>query len=94
VLQGDVGAVHHDCLRRWLVESADKNPGSPPTPLHPTPQRGLRHKFATFIQKFSVVTLLVNLFLTCKNLVTRRLLLFLLFYLGNSIFSVPPMGGA
>ena len=21
--KGDVGAVHHDCLRRWLVESAD-----------------------------------------------------------------------
>eukprot|EP00096_Caligus_rogercresseyi_P011933 TRINITY_DN484_c0_g1_i1.p1 TRINITY_DN484_c0_g1~~TRINITY_DN484_c0_g1_i1.p1 ORF type:complete len:273 (-),score=37.81 TRINITY_DN484_c0_g1_i1:218-1036(-) len=21
--RGDVGAVHHDCLRRWLVESAD-----------------------------------------------------------------------
>ena len=25
--KGDVGVVHHDCLRRWLVETAD-NPES------------------------------------------------------------------
>ena len=23
MIQGDVAVVHHDCLRRWLVESAD-----------------------------------------------------------------------
>merc|ERR1740128_530941 len=24
--KGDVGYVHHDCLRRWLVEKGDENP--------------------------------------------------------------------
>lgn len=64
--RGDVGAVHHDCLRRWLVESAD-NPEalnckvcSAPYMVEKGSQFSLSHGFTPrqWLQTASLVTIM------------------------------------
>jgi len=64
--RGDVGAVHHDCLRRWLVESAD-NPEalkckvcSAPYMVEKGSQFSLSHGFTPrqWLQTASLVTMM------------------------------------
>lgn len=64
--KGDVGAVHHDCLRRWLVESAD-NPDalkckvcSVPYMVEKGSQFSLSHGFTPrqWLQTASTVTVM------------------------------------